>query len=175
MTIKDIRKKTGLSQLEFAAKYHIPLDTIRGWESNETSSRHRECPTYVRFLLEKVVSTDFNLEFNEKSLISMVKFAGFEDLISVNFEEAKNNDRKRNIVIINDSDIYLTYKLNGIFGEFVCWVEDEFIEDETVYDAVLQWIGDIYSRTDARIEKDINNGRFPFDFKPYDDNFDFAY
>lgn len=35
MTIKDIRKKTGLSQAKFAEKFEIPKRTIENWETGE--------------------------------------------------------------------------------------------------------------------------------------------
>ena len=58
MNIKEIRKRSGLSQSEFAKRYDIPLDTLKGWESSETSSRYRSCPVYVEKLLEKAVKND---------------------------------------------------------------------------------------------------------------------
>jgi len=59
MEIKEIRAKTGLSQAEFSKKYNIPLDTLRGWESNPGSTRYRQCPSYVISLLHRVVSSDY--------------------------------------------------------------------------------------------------------------------
>ena len=47
MSVKEIRKKTGLSQREFAEKYQIPLQTLKQWESDEGSSSHRKPPEYV--------------------------------------------------------------------------------------------------------------------------------
>lgn len=59
MTIKEIRQISGLTQEKFAKKYEIPVHTIKGWESSDTSSRHRECPLYVLKLLERVVNEDY--------------------------------------------------------------------------------------------------------------------
>lgn len=59
MTIKEIRAITGLTQKEFAKKYDIPVQTIKGWESSPESSSHRDCPTYVLKLLERVVIEDY--------------------------------------------------------------------------------------------------------------------
>ena len=53
-TIKEIRAITGLSQTAFGERYHIPMRTIQNWEGGQ-----RECPEYVRLLLERVVKEDF--------------------------------------------------------------------------------------------------------------------
>lgn len=54
MSVKEIRKKTALSQREFAERYRIPLQTLKQWESSEGSSSHRKPPEYVEFLLSEV-------------------------------------------------------------------------------------------------------------------------
>ena len=58
MTIKQIRKMTGLTQKEFGLCYKVPLSTIKKWESSKSSQNYRECPEYVRLLLERVVEYD---------------------------------------------------------------------------------------------------------------------
>jgi len=42
--IKDLRKKTGLSQPEFAEKYNIPVGNIKNWEQGrrEPDKRYSE-------------------------------------------------------------------------------------------------------------------------------------
>lgn len=59
MEIKKLRQLTGLSQSAFAKKYHIPLDTIKGWESDKNSKRHRNCPDHTLYLLERLIHIDF--------------------------------------------------------------------------------------------------------------------
>ena len=59
MTIKEIRAITSLTQKEFAQKYDIPVQTLKGWESAPESTSHRECPSYVLKLLERVVIEDY--------------------------------------------------------------------------------------------------------------------
>ncbi len=59
MTIKEIRLLSGLTQLELSAYYKIPLSTIKKWESRPNTQNYRECPTYIRLLLEKAVREDF--------------------------------------------------------------------------------------------------------------------
>ena len=48
--MKRLRSYTGLTQKDFAEKYHIPLPTIRCWEQGQ-----RVAPEYVYFLLEQVI------------------------------------------------------------------------------------------------------------------------
>lgn len=59
MTIKEIRSLTGLSQSEFGKYYNIPLATLKKWETIPNSQNYRECPVYVKQLLEKAVRIDF--------------------------------------------------------------------------------------------------------------------
>ena len=58
MQIKNIREKTHLTQKEFAEQYHIPLQTLKQWESSTNSSSHRQPPPYVLFLLDRLVSQE---------------------------------------------------------------------------------------------------------------------
>lgn len=57
MKIKEIRTLTGLTQKGFSDKYGIPLPTIQHWERG-----NRECPQYVRDLLEFKVKADMKSE-----------------------------------------------------------------------------------------------------------------
>lgn len=53
MTIKEIRALTGLSQVKFCEKYHIPLNTFARWEQGK-----REPSDYLVELLEFKVMED---------------------------------------------------------------------------------------------------------------------
>lgn len=61
MTIKEMRKLLGLSQADFAHKYNIPKRTIECWETSSPTA-HRECPEYVKQLLERCVLMDYSEE-----------------------------------------------------------------------------------------------------------------
>ena len=52
--LKAIRKKTGLTQAEFAKRYHIPKRTVENWETEVTVP-----PRYVVELLKRAVDADF--------------------------------------------------------------------------------------------------------------------
>lgn len=53
MRVKFIRLRTGMSQVAFADRYHIPVRSVENWESGK-----RDCPAYVIDLLEFRVSHD---------------------------------------------------------------------------------------------------------------------
>lgn len=53
MTIKELRKLTGLSQKAFSEKYKIPKRSIENWEGGK-----RVPPEYLVFLLERIVKED---------------------------------------------------------------------------------------------------------------------
>ena len=57
MTIKEIRALTGLTQKQFAEKYHITFSSIRNWEIGR-----RTCPDYVAELLEFKVREDLKMD-----------------------------------------------------------------------------------------------------------------
>lgn len=50
MKIKELRQLTGLSQTQFAKKFNIPPNTIRGWEQEKRSP-----PDYVPGMIEEII------------------------------------------------------------------------------------------------------------------------
>lgn len=50
MSVKDMVKKSGLSQAKFAEKFCIPKRTIESWCMGE-----RSCPDYVRLMLARLL------------------------------------------------------------------------------------------------------------------------
>ena len=52
--VKELRKKTGLSQTAFGEKYGIPMRTIQNWENGVNDP-----PDYLIGLLERAVREDF--------------------------------------------------------------------------------------------------------------------
>ena len=53
MTIKEIRKETGLSQSEFAKKFRINKSTLANWEQGL-----RTPPEYTVFLIETILQQE---------------------------------------------------------------------------------------------------------------------
>ena len=93
----------------------------------------------------------------------------YATLICNSFGEAVHNSRTKNIVIIDDTDIYLTYKKDGVFGELVSWNGDEISEDpDYMMKCITSWVYDVYSRSDKDIHRRIEDGSFPLNFEPYE-------
>lgn len=57
MTIKELRKKTGMSQAKFATYFGIPVANIQKWEQGATHP-----PEYVMGLLQRVLVAEGMLE-----------------------------------------------------------------------------------------------------------------
>lgn len=66
MEIKEIRNLVGMTQKEFGNKFNIPLATLRNWELPQESKGHRECPIYVKQMLETIVRYELK-ESNEEN------------------------------------------------------------------------------------------------------------
>lgn len=52
-TPKEIVAASGLSQAAFARKHCIPVRTVNNWCLPASSPEHRDCPLYVRLLLQR--------------------------------------------------------------------------------------------------------------------------
>lgn len=53
ISIREIRKNTGLSQAAFAVRYCIPRRTVENWESGAN-----DCPIYTRLMLARLSGAD---------------------------------------------------------------------------------------------------------------------
>lgn len=50
---REIVQASGLSQAAFARKYCIPVHTVNTWCYDRSAAGARECPLYVRLLLQQ--------------------------------------------------------------------------------------------------------------------------
>lgn len=57
MTVKELRKLTGLSQKAFGEQYHIPTRTVENWESGS-----RKPSETILYLLERAVKEDYAIK-----------------------------------------------------------------------------------------------------------------
>lgn len=104
-----------------------------------------------------------------KFQVKVLKNLRIQDLplIRLSFESAKASSSRQNIVLVEDG-IYLTFKAKlpdeqGLqFGELVCWVEDEAIEDDNIYDCIANAVGDFYTDTDNILNERILSGKINF-------------
>ncbi len=55
-TIKGLRQKTGLSQSQFARKFHLSVRTLQQWEQNR-----RETPEYVIYMISRILELENKL------------------------------------------------------------------------------------------------------------------
>ena len=97
--IKDIRRKTGMSQAAFAKAYDIPLSTLRKWEQGISSP-----PDYVIKLIlrslpqeegyEKIQGRDGNIYYYDpdKELVADTK--GNSIMVREDLEGVKSNNLK---------------------------------------------------------------------------------
>lgn len=53
MTILELRKKTGLSQSQFAKRFHLNVRTVQTWEQGT-----RKTPDYVIWLITRVIKLE---------------------------------------------------------------------------------------------------------------------
>ena len=51
MTIKELRRLTGLSQSKFAEKYHLNKYSLQEWEQGR-----RKTPEFLLYLLERIIT-----------------------------------------------------------------------------------------------------------------------
>lgn len=56
MTVKDLRKRTGLSQSKFASKFHIHPMNISHWERGD-----RTPPEYVIYMMNAILDLEDEL------------------------------------------------------------------------------------------------------------------
>lgn len=60
MTVKELRTITGLSQVDFGKKYHIPRRTVENWESGS-----RKPSETILYLLGRAVKSDYETEWDK--------------------------------------------------------------------------------------------------------------
>ena len=86
MDIREMRKRTGMTQHDFAQRLGIPKRTVQNWETSE-----RECPQYLKQLIyyylknEGIMRTDNAIE-----LIGKVKLADRVAALAMNSEKTPN-------------------------------------------------------------------------------------
>lgn len=56
MSIKELRDRTGLTQVKFAEKFHIALHTLQSWEQGW--SKPKPC---VQYMIERILELEAKL------------------------------------------------------------------------------------------------------------------
>lgn len=74
MNVKELRSFTNFNQQQFAQKYHVPLQTLKQWESSADSKSYRKPPEYVLYLLKQTIMT----ELTNQMLADFKKYQSLE-------------------------------------------------------------------------------------------------
>ena len=103
----------------------------------------------------------------DEKLLNIIK--KHEEIIVVDSFEKAKMDKHRKVVVFTGTDIYFTYKHHGnVFGELVCWVEDEF-EDKTTYIVVDKYLDEFSNTTNEVFDKRIDEDSILENFIPYEE------
>lgn len=51
--IKDIRNQTGLSQSQFAKKFHLTTRVVQSWEQGQ-----RNTPNYIIYMIQRILELE---------------------------------------------------------------------------------------------------------------------
>lgn len=57
MTIKELRKRTGLSQSKFAERFHLSMRTLQRWEQN-----HNEPQEAIVYMINRILDLEDQME-----------------------------------------------------------------------------------------------------------------
>lgn len=105
--VKEFRKKTKLSQSDFAKRFNVPLSTLRKWEQKETNPSKY----FVELLLNLDSNKDFYTISNNKYYYqydkrNMIVYNNKGIGLKIDFDITKSN--KDNLIIM----------LNGLFDDY---------------------------------------------------------
>ena len=79
MKIHDMRCDLGLTQRQFAEKFHVPLQTLKQWECSPQSSSHREPPAYVVYMMERIMDLEHGAQAEDEASQTGVEAARIRD------------------------------------------------------------------------------------------------
>lgn len=115
MTIKEIRKLTGLTQKQFSEKYHITFSTIRNWEIG-----HRNCPDYVLELLEFKVKDDLNMygQFTLRNFLTVLSHDIECEIVTNKYTQMAKMILKEEYIALDD----VVEKWDFEDGKLLVWV-----------------------------------------------------
>lgn len=121
MTVHEMRANLGVTQREFAARYHIPFRTVQNWEAGV-----RQPPEYMVSLLENRIRTDLvnrrtaSLPKYSQGKSDLPKRSDFVGAIS--WLQAVRECIGENIVFALDEALMCQGSFGGRSDEFIVWV-----------------------------------------------------
>ena len=57
MTIKELRKRTGLSQSKFAERFHLSMRTLQRWEQNQNEPQEA-----IVYMINRILDSEDQME-----------------------------------------------------------------------------------------------------------------
>lgn len=57
MTIKELRKRTGLSQSKFAERFHLSMRTLQRWEQNQNEPQE-----VIVYMINRILDLEDQME-----------------------------------------------------------------------------------------------------------------
>lgn len=121
MNVHEMRTNLGVTQSEFAARYHIPFRTVQNWETGV-----RQPPAYVISLLEDRIRTDL---INRRTAALPKYNPGKRDLPkrrdyvgAISWLQAVQACIGENIVFALDEALMCQGSFGGHSDEFLVWV-----------------------------------------------------
>ncbi len=121
MTIRDMRTRLGVTQSEFAARYHIPFRTIQNWETGL-----RKPPEYIVKLLEGRIKEDLvnrktailpNYDTHKPDLPKRSDYVG-----SLAWLRAVRDKLGDSVVFALDEALMCQGSFGGRSDEYIVWV-----------------------------------------------------
>ena len=130
MTVKDIRQTLNLTQKEFAEMYHIPLQTLKQWESDPASKSYRRPPDYLLFMMEKLMEQSHNEAFAVKeedhtSDFRPQKDAG--DKAGLLYQLIEQRDAKVSGQLYEQTQVEMAYNSNKIEGSTLTLLQAQLL------------------------------------------------
>ena len=155
-----------------SALYHYPDEVLERELDKERFPNTTLVPNFSMYFHTYDDELEGEMDMTPyQEILEGIKEMGFGHLVVSSHEEAKQNNRKKNIILIEDNelcDIYLTYKYQGEIGEFVCWVSDEFEGEPNLVDIILNAVEEFYSYSEKELDEDlIPNNRLVPGFNSY--------
>lgn len=121
MNIREMRTRLGITQSEFAERYHIPFRTIQNWETGL-----RTPPEYITDLLEKRIMSDLinrktaelpKYDPQKKDLPKRSEYIG-----SLSWLKAVRSCLGDSVVFALDEALMCHGSFNGRNEEYIVWI-----------------------------------------------------
>lgn len=125
LTLKEIRERTGLTQIGFARKYGIPKRSYENWEMGE-----RVPSPYLRDLLARVAKEDYLFNWN-------------------NFERKANGEKETQIFYHYGEEVTIQYSQYSVLENWLASAKEKGIEPELLpisipKDSATEYLVDVF-------------------------------